>query len=106
MLGYLDAQQWPAQYPPRGANGVSPPSPPRQQYPPGGANGVSPPSPPRQQYPPGGANGVSPLSTPRQRGGDPPFTSLPGGTSTNRSTEYPPGHPPPGHFAAPAGGAP
>jgi len=50
---------------------------------------------------PGGATlntpgGTTPLSTPRQRGGVPPFTPLPRGTSTNRSTEYPLGLSPPG----------
>ncbi len=47
----------------------------------------------RMLHPPGGRTEYPPVD-PRQRGGDPPFTPLPGGTGTNRRTEYPPGVPP------------
>jgi formamidopyrimidine-DNA glycosylase len=56
---------------------------------------------------PGETNGVSPLAngvSPRQRGGDPPFTPLPKGTSMDRSTEHPLGVPLAGLGTAPPRG--
>jgi predicted unusual protein kinase regulating ubiquinone biosynthesis (AarF/ABC1/UbiB family) len=50
---------------------------------------------PGYSMPPGAETEYPPVD-PRNRGEDPPVTPLPRGTSTDRSTEYPPGAPPAG----------